>query len=220
MVGPTAAIDILGCAAPSLVWGALAEDDVIAVPGTDTGPGGVTMDTETPSTRAKDPQDQRVVSPSETKCEMTWIVMPGDCNALDTVFGGQVCAWVDVCAAVAAQRFARTTVVTAAMDQMVFKAPIRRGKIAVLRAMVNWAGRTSMEVGVRVEEECPETGTRTHTSAAYLTFVAVDADLKPIGVPRLAPAGEDEVRRFGEARRRREDRLAHRKRILAGRGAP
>ncbi len=92
-----------------------------------------------------------VVHPAQTATEMTWIVMPGDCNALNTVFGGQVCSWVDVCAAVAAQRFARTNVVTAAMDSLVFKAPIRHGMVAVLRAMVNWAGRTSLEVGVRVE---------------------------------------------------------------------
>jgi len=162
---------------------------------------------------------KRVVHPSETRCEMTWIVMPGDCNALDTVFGGQVCSWVDICAAVAARRFVRGQVVTAAMDQIVFKAPVRRGNIAVLRATVNWAGRTSMEVGVRVEEECPEHGTCTHTSTAYLTFVAVDEHLRPIEVPELVPQSELERRRHGEAQRRREDRLAHRERIAAGRRA-
>ncbi|MEZ4239125.1 MAG: acyl-CoA thioesterase [Myxococcota bacterium] len=149
---------------------------------------------------------------------MTWIVMPGDCNALDTVFGGQVCAWIDVCAAVAAQRFTRCRVVTAAMDQLVFKAPIRRGRVAVVQATVNWAGRTSMEVGVRVEEETVEEGLRTHTSTAYLTFVAVDGDLRPVPVPPLSPETPDEHRRWAEAERRREDRLAHRARILAARG--
>ena len=162
---------------------------------------------------------KRIVHPSETRCEMTWIVMPGDCNALDTVFGGKVCSWVDICAAVAARRFVGSQVVTAAMDQIVFKAPIRRGNIAVLQAMVNWAGRTSMEVGVRVEEECPEIGTRKHTSAAYLTFVAVDEDLRPIQVPELVPQTELEIRRHREAERRRADRLAHRERIAAGRQA-
>lgn len=160
---------------------------------------------------------KRIVHPSQTRCEMTWIVMPGDCNALDTVFGGHVCSWVDICAAVAARRFTGTQVVTAAMDQIVFKAPIRRGNIAVLQATVNWAGRTSMEVGVRVEEECPELGTRNHTSTAYLTFVAVDADLKPIEVPELVPQTEIEQQRHREAQRRREDRLAHRRAIAAGR---
>lgn len=178
------------------------------------------MSSETPSRNANEGNDTRVVHPSETRCEMTWIVMPGDCNALDTVFGGQVCSWIDVCAAVAAQRFTHTNVVTAAMDQLVFKAPIRRGKVAVLQAMVNWAGRTSMEIGVRVEEECPVTGVRTQTSTAYLTFVAVNEDLEPIAVPTLVPQTDDERRRHREAQHRRADRLAHRERIKASRVAP
>jgi acyl-CoA hydrolase len=159
----------------------------------------------------------RVVHPAETATEMTWIVMPGDCNALGTVFGGQVCSWVDVCAAVAAQRFARTNVVTAAMDSLVFKAPIRHGMVAVLRGTVNWSGRTSMEVGVRVEEEDPKSGTRVHSSTCYLTFVSVDPHLRPLTVPRLVPTTPDEQRRFVEAIARRNDRLAHRERILAAR---
>jgi acyl-CoA hydrolase len=163
--------------------------------------------------------EPRVVHPGETRCEMTWIVMPGDCNALGTVFGGQVCAWIDVCGAVAAQRFTRTNVVTAGMDQLVFKAPIRHGKVAVLQAMVNWAGRTSMEVGVRVEEEDTATGLRTHTSTAYLTFVSVDASMTPVEVPRLAPATAEEERRWREAETRRADRLAHRERIQSHRGS-
>jgi acyl-CoA hydrolase len=159
----------------------------------------------------------REVTPDETRCESSWIVLPGDCNALHTVFGGQFCAWVDICAAIAAQRFAHTNVVTAAMDQMVFKAPIRQGKIALLRATVNWSGRTSMEVGVRVEEEDPLTGVRTHTSSAYLTFVAVGEDLRPVPLPRLVPVTENDRRRWREAERRRADRLAHRENILASR---
>jgi acyl-CoA hydrolase len=161
--------------------------------------------------------EARVVHPADTRCEMTWIVMPGDCNALGTVFGGQVCAWIDVCAAVAAQRFSRTNVVTAAMDQLVFDAPIRHGKIAVLQACVNWAGRTSMEVGVRVEEEDPTTGVRTRASTAYLTFVAVDPSMRPTPVPALVPVTELDQRRWREAETRRQDRLAHRQRIATSR---
>lgn len=163
--------------------------------------------------------DRRVVHPDETATDMTWIVMPGDCNALGTVFGGQVCSWIDVCAAVAAQRFARTNVVTAAIDQLVFNAPVRHGKIAVVRAAVNWAGRTSMEVGVRVEEEDPMTGERTHTSTAYLTFVSVDENRRPVPVPRLVPRTDLEKRRAREAEARRADRLTHRERIQASREA-
>lgn len=161
----------------------------------------------------------RDVSPSEARCEMTQIVLPGDCNALDTAFGGKVMAWVDVCAAVACQRFVRGNVVTAAMDQLVFKAPIRRGKIAVLRAQVNRSWRTSMEVGVRVEEEDPHTGVRTHTSSAYLTFVALDDDHRPREVPCLVPQTDAEKRRWEEADARRRDRLDARARLLASREA-
>ncbi len=162
-------------------------------------------------------EGEREVAVSATRCEMTQIVMPGQANALGTVFGGQVMAWIDVCAAVSAQRFCRTNVVTAAMDQLVFERPVRQGEIAVLQAVVNWAGRTSMEVGVRVESEHPHTGVRTHTATAYLTFVGLDADGKPAPVPKLRVEGDEERRRWHEAVTRREDRLATRQRIQAQR---
>lgn len=147
------------------------------------------------------------VPPSATRTEMTWIVMPGQTNALGTVFGGQVMAWIDVCAAVSAQRFSRSAVVTAAMDNLLFRAPIKHGHVVVLQAMVNWAGRTSMEVGVRVESEDPLTGARTHTSTCYLTFVAVDEQGQPKSVPVLGPVTPEELRRFEQAERRRARRL-------------
>lgn len=152
----------------------------------------------------------RIVRPSETRTEQTWIVMPGQTNSLGTVFGGQVAAWIDVCAAVAAQRFCRRSVVTAAMDELQFRAAIKRGHIAVLQSLVNWAGRTSMEVGVRVEGEDPLTGERVHTSTAYLTFVALDTEGRPTPVPILEPETPEEKRRWHEAERRRERRLAAR----------
>ncbi|MCO4748239.1 MAG: acyl-CoA thioesterase [Proteobacteria bacterium] len=152
----------------------------------------------------------RDVTPSATRTEMTWIVMPGQTNALGTVFGGEVMAWIDVCAAVAAQRFARGAVVTASMDSLLFRAPIRTGEIAVLQATVNWAGRTSMEVGVRVESEDPNTGTRTHTSTAYLTFVALDEHGNKRPVPKLVCETEAERRRCADAEIRRARRLAAR----------
>jgi acyl-CoA hydrolase len=159
----------------------------------------------------------RIVHPRDTRCEMTQLVLPGDCNALDTAFGGKVMAWVDICAAVSCQRFVRGNVVTAAMDELSFKAPIRRGKVAVLRATVNRAWRTSMEVGVRVEEEDPHTGTRTHTSTAYLTFVALDDRFRPQQVPELRPQTPAEQRRYDEAGQRRANRLAAREQLLASR---
>ena len=149
--------------------------------------------------------------PAHTRTEMTWIVMPGQCNSLGTVFGGQVMAWIDVCAAVAAQRFCRGNVVTASMDSMSFTGPIQLGQIAVIQAQVNWAGRTSMEVGVRVDAEDPKTGVRTHTSTAYLTFVALDEARNKVAVPTLVPQTDDEQRRFREAQARREVRLSNRR---------
>jgi len=149
-------------------------------------------------------------TPAQTRTEMTWIVMPGQCNSLGTVFGGQVMAWIDVCAAVAAQRFARSDVVTVSMDSLTFKEPIQLGQVAVIRSQVNWAGRTSMEVGVRVEAEDPRSGQRTHTSTAYLTFVALDANRQKAQVPRLVPQDATDRRRFEQARARRDARLAAR----------
>ena len=149
----------------------------------------------------------RSVSPAETRCEMTSIVMPGQTNALGTVFGGQIMSWIDVCAAVSAQRFARSNVVTASMDNLLFRAPIKHGHVVVLQSTVNWAGRTSMEIGVRVESEDPLTGARTHTSTCYLTFVALDKDGKPQAVPTLTPTSDAELRRHAQAELRRSARL-------------
>lgn len=160
------------------------------------------------------PQQARIVSPHETRTEMTWIVMPSQSNALGTVFGGQVMAWIDVCAAVSAQRFTRTAVVTASMDSLSFRAPIRHGEVAVLQALVNWAGSTSLEVGVRVESENTRTGERLHTSTAYLTFVSLDDDGRKCRVPKLVPSTPDEARRWAEAEQRRQMRLALRQRAL------
>lgn len=157
----------------------------------------------------------REVHPASTRTEMTWIVMPSQANALGTVFGGQIMAWVDVCAAVSAQRFGRGNVVTAGMDQLSFRAPIRQGDVVVLQAMVNWSGRTSMEVGVRVEGEDPRTGRRWHTSAAYLTFVCVDDDGTPREVPKLVPQTEEERRRWREAEHRRAARIKARDEVRA-----
>lgn len=139
---------------------------------------------------------------------MTFIIMPEHLNALDSVFGGQVMSWIDVCAAVSAQRFARGIVVTASMDHLTFEAPIRKGDVAVIQSQVNWAGRTSMEVGVRVESEHLVTGARTHTSTAYVTMVAIGADGRPCQVPELVPETEAELRRHGNAIQRRAMRLA------------
>lgn len=150
--------------------------------------------------------------PVDTRCTMTFIIMPEHLNALDSVFGGQVMSWIDVCAGVSGQRFTKGIVVTASMDQLSFVAPIRKGAVVVVQSQVNWAGRTSMEVGVRVESEDIRTGVRTHTSTAYLTMVALDDEGRPTAVPTLEPQTPEERRRFADADHRRTVRLALRER--------
>lgn len=144
---------------------------------------------------------------SSTRVEMTQLVLPEHTNAIGTIFGGQVAAWIDICAAIAAQRFCRRQVVTLSIDSLEFLHPIQRGHIAVFQACVNAAWGTSMEIGVRVEGEDPMTGDRTHTASAYCTFVALDGNSRPTKVPALECAAGDEARRRAEAEARRAERL-------------
>ena len=149
--------------------------------------------------------------PSESRVEMTEIVMPNDANPLGNVMGGRVMHWVDVAAAVAAGRHARTPVVTASVDQIDFHRPVPVGGIVVLLASVNYAGRSSMEVGVKVFREDRATSERSHVVSAYLTFVSLDPNTcKPRQVPALVPETEDEKRRFAAAEARRTARLERR----------
>ncbi|GDX83474.1 acyl-CoA thioesterase [Deltaproteobacteria bacterium] len=153
---------------------------------------------------------RREVPAASTRVEMTQLVLPEHTNAMGTIFGGQVAAWIDVCGAIAAQRFCRKQVVTASIDELVFHNPIQRGHIAIFRASVNAAWTHSMEVGVRVEGEDPLTGVRTSTSTAYLTFVALEADGSRSPVPTLLVEGDDEARRRDAANNRRAIRLKRR----------
>lgn len=139
---------------------------------------------------------------------MNQLVLPQHTNSLGTVFGGTIMSWIDVCAAMAAQRHARQVVVTASMDQLDFLAPITGGQLVNLRGQVNYVGRTSMEVGVRVEAEDTLTGVRVHAASAYLTFVAIDDAGKAIPVRELRPQTEAEKLRWKEAKARRQQRLA------------
>lgn len=140
--------------------------------------------------------------------EMTQLLLPGDANSLGAAFGGSVMGWIDICAAVAAQRHSRQTVVTASMDDLHFHAPIKVGFQVILRARVIAAFRTSMEVGVTVHAENPLTGERQLTTSALLTFVALDAEGKKLPVPPLALEEPDEQAAAEEASARRGERLA------------
>ncbi|MBI2712193.1 MAG: acyl-CoA thioesterase [Bdellovibrio sp.] len=138
---------------------------------------------------------------------MTEIVLPSDTNALGSIFGGKIVSWIDIGAAIAASRHARRVVVTASIDALHFLAPVRVGHVVHLRAQVNFASRTSMEVGVRVDSENPLTGEWTHTATAYTTFVALDEKMKPTPIPEIVPQTSEEKRRFREAQKRRESRI-------------
>ncbi len=145
--------------------------------------------------------------PSESSVTMTEIVLPSDTNALGTIFGGKIMSWIDIAAAISAGRYARRVVVTASIDALHFLAPVKVGYVVHIRAQVNFASKTSMEVGVRVDSENLITGEMTHTSTAYTTFVALDDHGRPTPVPPLFPQTTDEKRRFEEAKKRRESRV-------------
>jgi acyl-CoA hydrolase len=148
---------------------------------------------------------------ADSRVEMTEIVFPNDANPLGNVMGGRVMHWIDICAAVAAGRHARTPVVTASVDRIDFHNPIPVGGVVVLLASVNFAGRTSMEVGVKVWQEDRATGDRRHVVSAYLTFVSLDPQTKaPRAVAPVLPQTADETRRFEAAKERRARRLAGR----------
>ncbi len=145
---------------------------------------------------------------ADSKVEMTEIVFPTDANPLGNVMGGRIMHWVDICAAVAAGRHARTPVVTASVDKIDFVNPVPVGGVVVARASVNFAGRTSMEVGVKVWQEDRATGERKHVVSAYLTFVSLDPDTrKPREVAPIVAKTADEKRRYQEARERRDLRI-------------
>ena len=141
----------------------------------------------------------------ESRSEYTYVALPNDANPLGNLLGGRVMHLVDMCAGIAAQRHARSPVVTAAIDQMSFMLPIQ-----ILRSSVNRVFRTSMEVGVKVWMENPQTGEVRHTSSAYLTFVAIGEGGKPAAVAPVIAESQEEERRYHEAGRRREQRLATR----------
>jgi acyl-CoA hydrolase len=148
----------------------------------------------------------------QSKSEYSELALPNDANVLGHVLGGKVMHLVDLAGALAALRHARCPVVTASVDHMSFLHPVRIGQLILLRSSVNRVFRTSMEVGVKVWVEDLRTGDRQHTSSAYLTFVAIDAKGKCLGVPSVIPETSEEMRRYDEALRRRQYRLDLRKR--------
>lgn len=147
-------------------------------------------------------------SVARSRVEMTQHVLPEFSNSLGNIFGGQVAAWIDVCAAIAAQRHCRSVVVTAAIDAIQFILPIKQGHIVILRGQVNATFKTSMECGVSVWSEDPLSGEVKKAMKAYATFVALDQHGKPTRVPPLVLLTDEDKRRAEGAAHRRAARLA------------
>jgi len=158
-------------------------------------------------------------TPAQSRVVLARLMELEDSNLQNNVHGGVIMRLVDTAAGMAAAKHSGGRVVTAAMDEMSFIEPVFLGEIVTVRAQVNDVGRTSMEVGTRVEAENVATGEIRHVSSAYLVFVALDADGEPRQVPGLTPETPDEFRRREEAKIRRSHRLARKDEILERRRA-
>ncbi len=150
----------------------------------------------------KDDMKPSSKTPAETQIEMREMVMPNHTNSHGTVFGGTVMSWIDIAAAMVAARHCSKPVVTAHIDDIDFLAPIKMGYHVLIQASMNYVGKTSMIVGVKVTSENPHTGESRQTTKAYLTFVALDDLGRPVEVPALTPETHDEIRRFENAKKR------------------
>ena len=146
---------------------------------------------------------------SDSKIEMIELVLPNDTNILGNLLGGRLMHWMDIAAALAASRHCNNVCVTAAVDNLTFHQSVKLGDIVRLKAAVNRAFKTSMEIGIRVEVESIKSGLMIHSNSAYFTFVNVDpVRSTPIGVPAVIPETDEEKRRFEQAMKRREQRLS------------
>ena len=147
---------------------------------------------------------------SESVITMTELVLPHHTNQLGKLLGGQLMHWIDICAALSASKHNQRICVTASVDRIDFHHPIKTGEVVTLIASVNRVFNTSMEMGVKVFAESFKAGLKVHTNTAYLTFVSVDEEGKPVKAIEAIPETEDEKRRYEEALRRRENRLKDR----------
>lgn len=155
---------------------------------------------------------------SDSRVIMTELVLPNDTNQLGNLLGGRLMHWIDIAAALAAQRHSGKVCVTASVDEISFHEPIKLGHVVHITAILTRAFRTSMEIAVNVEREDPLHGSRTHTSSAFLTFVAIDQYGKPLPAPPVIPQSDEEKRRYEEAAIRREVRLRQREVIKGHHG--
>ncbi len=144
----------------------------------------------------------------DSQVTMVELVLPNDTNILNNLLGGRLMHWMDIAAAMAAARHCHNIAVTAEVDDLSFHEPIRLGNIVSLRASVNRAFNTSMEVGVKVEVENFRTGEKKHSNSAYFTFVSIDSETgKKMTVPQIIPETDEEKKWYEDALIRRTQRL-------------
>jgi len=161
--------------------------------------------------------DRKGRHPRESESVLTELMMPHHANIMGNVFGGHILALVDRVAAVAAIRHAHRECVTVSVDKVDFREPIHVGELITGFARVNYAGKTSMEVGVKIITEHLITGEKRHTNSCYVTYVALDEKGRPTPVPPIVPETPDEKRRYERAAKRRTSRVMER-RYDQGRG--
>ena len=152
--------------------------------------------------------DRKPRTPKSSEALVSELMMPHQVNNHGNVFGGVILSMVDRVAAVSAMRHSGRPCVTVSFDRVDFKEPIFTGELVTCQARVNFVGRTSMEIGVKVEAENLLTGEKRHTNTCFLTFVAIDAHHRPVPVPPLKLDTEGDEKRYREGRRRREVRMA------------
>lgn len=151
-------------------------------------------------------EKQKAKTPSESSVESRYLVMPQHANPYGTIFGGIIVSWIDMVASMAAQRHCGKEVVTVAIDSLSFKEPVYIGEQVIVKASVNYVGRTSMEVGVEVIRVEPVSGKESLATTAFLTFVALDKNKKPAAVEPIVPGTSEEKKRYNEALLRVEAR--------------
>src|SRR5688572_14823503 len=159
--------------------------------------------------------ERRKKTPKDSFVSMTELVLPNDTNTLNNLMGGRLMHWMDIVSAIAAQKHSNRIVVTASVDNISFKHPIRLGNVVTLKARVTRAFNSSMEVRIDVDAEDIPSNTKTESNSAYFTFVAVDQSGRPIDVPEIEAETDEEKEHYNGALRRRQLRL-----ILAGRMKP
>lgn len=151
--------------------------------------------------------EQEAKTVSESQTQIAQLMMPEDANPAGNIFGGVILKLIDQAAGIVASRHTHRNCVTASIDQVSFLNPAYVGNVVFVKASLNYVGETSMEIGVRAEDECLLTGKRAYIASAYLTYVALDENDRPVKVPGLTLETEEEKRRWEEAKQRRKERL-------------